>query len=896
MISVLYVDDEQTLLDLTKLFLEYRGEFSVDTKKSVEEGLAVLKTRKYDAVISDFQMPGIDGLEFLRIVRSSFGDLPFILFTGKGKEEVAIQAIDDGVDFYIRKGEDARLQFSRLENRIRLGISRRTSHVITADFGFQVADLVNFFPDAVFAIDKDGTLIAWNKAMEELTGVTSTEILGKGNYAYSQILYGEPQPSLSDLFFQRDAGVEKYYPLLNEGEGGVLVAKTRLNIPRLSSQTLSCRAMPLRDRSGTVIGAIESISPLPDRDHTTERPGKQTIAVSGEDPAAPAGLYDQWQKMDDIIASLPGVVFQYCVRSSGENDVYFANRSSSEAILGFDHADGDFFPWFTRHVHPEDRDRFTATIDNIQNDTLWNFEGRFLKPSGETIWIWGTGNQSVRGNERIYAGIFLDCSARKKSEQKILESEEKFRVLAEHSHEPAIVVDFYGSILFANSAAARVLETPDGTTLTGKTILDFISPESRDAAVQEFTQTPVGTDDFREHYTFISVRGTQIPVEITGSVVVYEGKKANFLSLKDVTECKTLEDALKKNDEKFHLLFEHIDEPVALCEIVATDDNTPSDYRILEANEAFEQTFGASRPAIIGKTSREAYNIPEPSHIDVFSRVAATGKREIFEEYFPNLQKHFRISVSSPGPNRFTTVFYDITEHKKAKTALLQANHQLNLMASITRHDVLNNVSAVLGYLTILRMKFQNPALAYYFTKLEDITRAIQHLISDTQMYQNFGISEPKWQEIGALIRCLQVPERIALTANLSGVELYADPLLEKVFFNLLDNSIRHGQNVTEIRISSRQPDDRLILTWEDNGIGIPDEEKSRIFEKAFGKNTGLGLFLCREILSITNISIQETGEPGRGARFEIMVPPGGYRLTNNGNYPEESSIPVGKS
>jgi signal transduction histidine kinase len=217
-------------------------------------------------------------------------------------------------------------------------------------------------------------------------------------------------------------------------------------------------------------------------------------------------------------------------------------------------------------------------------------------------------------------------------------------------------------------------------------------------------------------------------------------------------------------------------------------------------------------------------------------------------------------------------------------------------MASVTRHDIINNVSALLGYITILRIKFQNPALAYYFNKLEDITKAIQHLISDTQIYQNFGIAEPKWQEVEALVRHLQVPDTIALTVDLPGIEIYADPLLEKVFFNLLDNSLRHGQKVTEIHVSSRQPDDRLILSWEDNGVGIPDEEKNKIFEKGFGKNTGLGLFLCQEILSITSISIQETGEPDRGARFEIAVPQGGYRLTKTRDYSGKPTTPPGKS
>jgi len=105
--------------------------------------------------------------------------------------------------------------------------------------------------------------------------------------------------------------------------------------------------------------------------------------------------------------------------------------------------------------------------------------------------------------------------------------------------------------------------------------------------------------------------------------------------------------------------------------------------------------------------------------------------------------------------------------------------------------------------------------------------------------------------------------------------------MLEKVFFNLLDNSIRHGQHVTEIRVSTGYSDDGLKIVWEDNGAGIPADEKERIFERGFGKNTGLGLFLVREILSLTEITIKETGEQGKGARFEIIIPKGSWRIAH---------------
>jgi signal transduction histidine kinase len=98
-----------------------------------------------------------------------------------------------------------------------------------------------------------------------------------------------------------------------------------------------------------------------------------------------------------------------------------------------------------------------------------------------------------------------------------------------------------------------------------------------------------------------------------------------------------------------------------------------------------------------------------------------------------------------------------------------------------------------------------------------------------------------------------------------------------RVFYNLFENSIRYGGSLTEIRIFSEMRDECLILIYQDNGCGIRAEEKERIFEKGYGKNTGLGLFLAREILALTGITIIENGTPGKGARFEIKVPEGMY-------------------
>jgi len=114
---------------------------------------------------------------------------------------------------------------------------------------------------------------------------------------------------------------------------------------------------------------------------------------------------------------------------------------------------------------------------------------------------------------------------------------------------------------------------------------------------------------------------------------------------------------------------------------------------------------------------------------------------------------------------------------------------------------------------------------------------------------------------------------------DVAGLEIYADPLLEKVFFFLIENVIRYGGGATEISLSSCESPEGLILSFEDNGSGIPDEEKAALFETVIGKERGFLLFLAREILSITDISLRETGGYGKGTRFEIVVPRGGYRF-----------------
>jgi signal transduction histidine kinase len=128
----------------------------------------------------------------------------------------------------------------------------------------------------------------------------------------------------------------------------------------------------------------------------------------------------------------------------------------------------------------------------------------------------------------------------------------------------------------------------------------------------------------------------------------------------------------------------------------------------------------------------------------------------------------------------------------------------------------------------------------------------------------------------------------VTTTVDRKDLEVYADPMFLKVFFNLIDNAVRHGgRTAITLRFSSQENGGGLVIVCEDDGVGIGMEDKQHLFEQGFGKHTGLGLFLSREILSITGITIQENGTPGKGARFEISVPKGAYRFGGPGSAPQ---------
>ena len=256
--------------------------------------------------------------------------------------------------------------------------------------------------------------------------------------------------------------------------------------------------------------------------------------------------------------------------------------------------------------------------------------------------------------------------------------------------------------------------------------------------------------------------------------------------------------------------------------------------------------------------------------------------------------KFFTISVSPlltrNDAEGKLVMLHDITEIYRYQEALKQANKKINLMNNITRHDILNQVNVLSGYTELISEVLppdvkEDRRISKYLRNLNKGIETIHSQIIFTKDYQELGVVSPTWQSISSIAKEAAFAfsgQGLKFSIEDNGLEVYGDPLLKKVFYNLFDNARTHGEHVSEIDVSSHIAGESVVIEVKDNGIGVSPVMKELIFEKSVGKNTGLGLFLVRGILSITGMEITETGIEGEGARFEIRVPPENWRRASS--------------
>ncbi len=355
--------------------------------------------------------------------------------------------------------------------------------------------------------------------------------------------------------------------------------------------------------------------------------------------------------------------------------------------------------------------------------------------------------------------------------------------------------------------------------------------------------------------------------------------------IQDITERTKMQAALAENVAWYRILFEH----TGAATIIINEDGT-----IDQANSEFSRLIGYPLNEIQGMMNWTFISHPDDlAMVKQYHRERRIDPASVPTAYTVRIIDRSGITKTLhavvamiPGTKKSIASYVDISEQMRTGDALQQMNRKLNLLSSITRHDIINQLMILKGFLTLLRQKTRDPSLLAYIDRSDKATANIEHQIIFTRDYQDMGVKAPAWQDIRRTFisakGALNV-QGIMIDMHLQEREVFADPLFEKVFFNLIDNSLRYGgTGMHSIRISTEDREDGLIIIYEDDGCGIADGDRQHLFERGFGKHTGLGLFLSREILSITGITIEENGSQGKGARFTIRVPKGVYRPAGN--------------
>jgi len=287
--SVLVVDDEKLLLDATRSFLERFGNMKVQTAESTKEALAILSTNTFDALVFDYYLPEINGIQLLKILRAKGDTTPVIIFTGVGRENAAIEALNNGADFFLKKGESPSSEFRELVHMINRAVERR---FVGRSLGISekiVSETIDFFPEAAFAIDREGKVLAWNPAMAEFTGVDPKDIIGKGDGVYSAPVLGYKAPVLADLIFEKDASIaQNKFNIISRNQDTLTAW---INVTKEGVQKiLWMKAMPLHDAKGTFIASITMVRDITGElgDELLRQQARVPADASAQERVAPA--------------------------------------------------------------------------------------------------------------------------------------------------------------------------------------------------------------------------------------------------------------------------------------------------------------------------------------------------------------------------------------------------------------------------------------------------------------------------------------------------------------------------------------------------------------------------------------------------------------------------------
>ena len=573
---------------------------------------------------------------------------------------------------------------------------------------------------------------------------------------------------------------------------------------------------------------------------------------------------------------------------------YVSPRFAEIIGKSVDHLLEDFDHVFSA-VHPADIDRLLALSAECTREMrpyLW--EGRLLV-RGEVRWIQIESiPEALQQGEALWHGMVLDITERKAAEERLRQSEQKFLTTIDRSSDGVVVFDRRGSILEWNASLTRMFGRSRAEML-GTPVWVFqqsLLPEGSELrapleAMEKRALAFLNAPDFsRVQNNEFEVRdreGRIRFVQVSMFPISAAGEGLFCAIVRDMTEERQAEAALRESEQKYRFIADNMAEVVVVLDM---------DMRVTYATPSVQGLLGYS---VEESMSAGVEDIMTPASLLTIRKVfedalASWGQEGGIQQLCLELEERKKdgtlIWVSNSmtfvqdkygEPIAIISVSHDITERKMAEAALREANRKLNLLSSITRHDINNQMMVLSGELGLLEKRHPEVARDERLRKAKVAAESVSAMIQFTKAYEDIGVKAPTWHHVRELIA------EAGGSSNLGGiklandvaddVEIFSDPLCLKVFCNLLDNVAKHSGHASTVRFRLLRQEGGHALVCEDDGVGVSAQMKEKIFLRRPDGDHGIGLFLSREILAITGISITEEGIPGSGARFVMRVP-----------------------
>jgi PAS domain S-box-containing protein len=855
-ITILAVDDEPQLLEVTKSFLEDLG-LVVQTSSSVEEARKAMRQRCFDAIVSDYQMPREDGISFLRSLRQNGDRIPFILMTGKGREEVAIEALNSGADFYLQKGGRPEPFYAELGHKVRAAVGKRRAEEALQHNEARYRAILNQAVEMMILHSQDGRILDVNRAACSSLGYSRSELL-----------------AMTIVDIDPGAAEDKMQGVWKE----VCAGRTR-----------TFEARHLRKNGSTY--------PIEVTLGCVELEGVVCVLGMARDITEKKKHLERQQENEEVLhAILDHVNVSLSFWSVDGRVILFNNKAASRMGLDASSLVGkDIMDLFGREAGAVYLERIRQAAGSSQP---MEYEDHVPLPDGGG-WFLSLHARvlDADGNVRGVLIFSHDISRRKETEENLRHANAMLQAALDQSPAGIAIAEApSGDLRYVNRAGLEIGGGGERELVSGVGVERYVSAWHLidvDGRPLDQDQLPLARavlygESNRREMIIRQRNGEDRSVVVSaGPVLGPRGVEAGIAIFTDITEIKKKENLLR-SQERF--LNKVLDTSPNLIYIYDLKEN-----RNVYVNRELASFLGYSGEAVQAMGSRLFEVIIHPDDLRIVlqehDRLRAAGDGEVvmvdFRLKSADGRWHWMRSRDvvfdrdADGSVRSELGFTeDITEMVLAQESSRASERKLQLLSSITWHDMNNKLLVLQGELRLMMLDSIGKE-AERLKRCEKAAESIAAMVQFSREYQKIGAAEPIWISFGAeAARSLTSMDTAGLgfLDHLDGMEVLADPMARNVPHNLIENTLRYGEKATKAEMCCEERDGSLLITYVDNGVGIGEEERTKLFERGAGRHTGYGLFLCREILSITGISIIENGKPGEGVRFEILVPPRAWR------------------